>query len=280
MRRFVVVTPVLNGADFIEKTLGSVDAQTHPHWVHYVVDGGSTDATLEIVRRSTAAEPRRRLVTGPDLGLYDGLLKGFEHAKEDGSSPQDICLWINSDDMLMPWAFSTVARSMEATRAEWVTALPTQWDAEGRLMLVQTFVWYPRWWIRRGWLNGRGLGWIQQESTFFARGLLERVPSDRLARVRMSRLAGDFLLWQSFAELAPLVTIPTAIAGFRSHGGNASTLMDERYFKEVREAGGVVLPTMLGRSVRLIYQWVALFVTWKRFRTAARLRMWQARNQQ
>src|SRR6266581_5203590 len=207
MRCFVVVTPVLNGATFIAQTLDSVDAQTYSNWVHYVVDGGSTDATLEIGRHSLANEPRRRLLAGPDLGLYDGLLKGFEQAKLDGSSSQDVCLWINADDMLMPWAFATVARSIEATCAEWVTALPTQWDNDGRLVLVQPFAWYPRWWIRRGWLNGRGLGWIQQESTFFVRGLLERVPSDRLARVRASRLAGDFLLWRSFAELAPLVTI-------------------------------------------------------------------------
>jgi len=278
MRRFVVVTPVLNGATYIAQTLASVDAQTYPNWVHYVVDGGSTDASLEIVRRSVAAESRRHLVTGPDLGLYDGLFKGFEYAKQDGSSSQDICLWINADDMLMPWAFATVAHIIEITHAEWVTALPAQWDAQGRLGIVQPFAWYPRWWIRRGWLNGRGLGWIQQESTFFARSLLDRVPSDRLARIRGLRLAGDFLLWRSFSDFVPLITIPTVVAGFRFHGGNASTAMEERYFREVRDAGGVILPSGVGHAARLLFQLIALFVTRQRFRRAARITRRQIKN--
>src|ERR1700742_1505171 len=129
MRRFLVVTPVLNGAHYIRQTLASIDAQTHDQWRHAVVDAGSTDGTLEIVRESAAREPRRSLLTGPDRGLYDGVFKGFEAL---GGTPDDICFWINSDDMVAPWAFATMAQAFDETGADWMTALPAQWDDKGR----------------------------------------------------------------------------------------------------------------------------------------------------
>lgn len=250
-RRFLVVTPVLNGAHFIRQTLASIDAQTNGAWTHIVVDAGSTDGTQDIVRDSVVHEKRRQMITGPDRGLYDGVFKGFA---ELGGAPQDICFWINADDMIAPWAFATMAQAFDEAQAEWMTALPAQWDADGRLRAVMPLGWHPRKLIRAGLFTPQGLGAIQQESTFFTRGLLDRLTGEARERIRGSKLAGDFLLWCAFAEMAPLITVPTMISGFRNHGANASIAGYNAYLDEIRAAGIAIPPAFLGRAMRGIYR--------------------------
>ena len=269
MRRCVIVTSVLNGARYLEATLASVDAQTHGNWVHYVVDGGSTDATLEIAAKSAANEPRRKLVAGPDRGMYDGILKGFSGAHEDGGCEDDICFWLNADDLIAPWALATMVQYFDSLKADWLTALPGQWDAEGRLVSVYPVVWYPQSLIRAGLFNGSALGWIQQESTFFTRRLFDLVPAARLQEIRAAKLAGDFMLWREFARHRPLLTVPTVIGGFRNHGGNASVQKQDIYYRELRNAGALLLPAPLGRLARGAYWLLAALFSASRARRFA-----------
>ena len=250
MRRFLVVTPVLNGARYIRQTLASIDAQTHDQWLHMVVDAGSIDGTLDIVRESVAREPRRSLLTGPDHGLYDGIFKGFEAL---GGDPADICFWINADDMVAPWAFATIAQAFDETGADWITSLPSEWDGEGRLRAVQPLGWYPRSLIRTGLFHPRALQPIQQESTFFTRRLLNQLPSNTQAVIRKMKLAGDFMLWRAFSDFTPLETVPTMVSGFRRHAANASVTGFDRYLAEARIAGAKVPPMILARILRAAY---------------------------
>lgn len=269
MRRCVIVTSVLNGARYLEATLKSVDAQTYPNWVHYVVDGGSTDTTLEIVAKSAAAEPRRRLITGPDRGMYDGIFKGFDRANQDRSAGDDIYFWLNADDLIAPWGLATMVHYFNSLNADWLTGFPGQWDAQGRLVSVYPIAWYPQSLIRAGLFNGSALGWIQQESTFFTRRLFDLVPARRLEQIRAAKLAGDFMLWREFARHRPLLTVPTAIGGFRNHGGNASIRKQDSYYRELRQEGAVVLPAPLGRLARAAYWLVAALLTASRARRLA-----------
>jgi glycosyltransferase involved in cell wall biosynthesis len=220
------------------------------------MDAGSTDGTIELVRKSMENEPRRHLIVGPDRGLYDGLFKGFDAIQSGGLRDDDICLWLNADDLLAPWAFATMLQAFDLYRADWVTGQPGQWDAEGRLVLVRPFGWYPRWCIRKGWFNRRCLGWVQQESTFFTARLLRKLPADTVAAIRSMRIAGDFLLWRTFAEFAPLHTAPTLIGGFRMHGANLSIGGADRLLKELRDLGAFLPPPGIGRALRFVY-WIA-----------------------
>jgi len=269
MRRCVIVTSVLNGARYLEATLQSVDAQAYRDWVHYVVDGGSTDATLEIVAKSIANEPRRKLIAGPDHGMYDGIFKGFARAHEDGGSEDDICFWLNADDLIAPWALATMVQYFDNLKADWLTAFPGQWDAQGRLVSVYPVAWYPQSLIRAGLFNGSALGWIQQETTFFTRRLLNLVPATQLREIRAARLAGDFMLWREFARHRPLLSIPTVIGGFRNHGGNASVQKQDSYYRELRHAGALLLPAPLGRLARGAYWLIAALFTVNRARRFA-----------
>jgi glycosyltransferase involved in cell wall biosynthesis len=267
MTRFVVVTPVLNAATYIAATLESVRGQTDSDWVHYLVDGGSTDGTLDVLAQAAAEDARRRIVTGRDKGLYDALFKGFEHASADGfNDPRTICVWINADDLLMPWAFTTLRRAFDETGAEWITALPALWDKEGRLVVVQPYNWYPRRLIRAGQFHGRSLGFIQQESTFFTRELLSRLPESTVEGIRNTKLAGDFLLWREFAYYTALVSIAATVAGFRNHGANASVTQFASYFDEIKDAGIRIPPTWLGRVFRFAYGPLAMLAVLRNYR--------------
>jgi glycosyltransferase involved in cell wall biosynthesis len=108
MSRFSVsvVTPSFEQAEFLEDNLQSVLNQSGADVEHIVVDGGSTDGTVELLE---AYEDRYDLqwVSEPDDGQSDAINKGIEMATGDW-----IC-WVNSDDYLLPGAMETLAGALE-----------------------------------------------------------------------------------------------------------------------------------------------------------------------
>src|SRR5664279_467264 len=96
-----LVTACYNSAATIADTLRSVNAQTYPHIEYIVVDGGSSDATLQIL----GSQGRRiaQLVSEPDRGIYDAMNKGVRLAAGD------VVGFINSDDFFAsPEAIATI----------------------------------------------------------------------------------------------------------------------------------------------------------------------------
>lgn len=93
---FSIVTPALNCADCVERNLASVRSQGLPDdaWEQWVIDGGSTDGTVDILRRT----PRLQFVSERDRGLSDAVNKGFRRARGEW------WLWLNADDALAPGA--------------------------------------------------------------------------------------------------------------------------------------------------------------------------------
>lgn len=94
-----IITPSLNQGRFIEETIRSVLSQDYPHVEYILIDGGSTDDTLEILRKYGN---KLRWKSEPDLGQADAVNKGFSMAKGE------ILGWLNSDDTYMAGAVSTV----------------------------------------------------------------------------------------------------------------------------------------------------------------------------
>lgn len=86
--KFSIITPSLNQAEFIEDTILSVLEQEYPDFEHIVVDGGSTDGTVDILKKY----PHLKWISEKDRGQSDAINKGFKMA--DG----EILAWINSDD--------------------------------------------------------------------------------------------------------------------------------------------------------------------------------------
>ncbi len=98
-----IVTPAYNSAHVIERTIASVMAQDYPRIEHIVVDGGSTDGTVDIVRR----HDHLRWVSERDRGQSDAINKGFCMAQGQ------ILAWINADDTYNPGAVSTAVQWLQ-----------------------------------------------------------------------------------------------------------------------------------------------------------------------
>jgi glycosyltransferase involved in cell wall biosynthesis len=96
---FSIVTPCLNRAGSIGHAIESVLAQNYLAFEHIVIDGGSTDGTLDVLARY----PHLRVVSEPDRNLYDAINKGLRLARGD------VLGLLNSDDLYAPGAFDAAA---------------------------------------------------------------------------------------------------------------------------------------------------------------------------
>jgi glycosyltransferase len=106
--RISVVTVCLNRAAFLEQTIQSVQAQSYPEVEHIIIDGGSTDGTLAILKRH--GSKLHHWVSEPDRGMYDAINKGCNRATGD------YIHILNSDDYLAgPHVYSEVIAAIEQT---------------------------------------------------------------------------------------------------------------------------------------------------------------------
>ena len=119
-----IVTPSFNQGQFIEETIRSVLDQDYPNLEYLVIDGGSTDQTVDTIRKY---EPHLSYwESEKDRGQVHAINKGL--ARTTG----DIFAFINSDDIYLPGTFSTVAKYFdEHPDAEWICG-DTQMFGEGR----------------------------------------------------------------------------------------------------------------------------------------------------
>jgi glycosyltransferase involved in cell wall biosynthesis len=258
-----IVTPVRNGERFLGEAIGSVLAQSLPDFEYLIVDGASTDGSRDIAAGYAARDPRVRVLSEPDRGMYDAILKGL------ALTGAPLCCWLNADDRLMPGAFELLARYVRISGAAWVTGLPACMDGRGLLHTVDTARWYPRPLLRAGLFHDRALGFVQQEGTVFARHLLDGLDAATVERIRGSRQAGDSFLWRAFAQHAGLHVLPTVLGVFRQHEGNMSAQM-ATYHRELAGAGYPIPPRLVAGAMK------AAFVPAALLRHKLWLRRWRA----
>jgi glycosyltransferase involved in cell wall biosynthesis len=119
-----IVTPSYNQVDFLEATIRSVLKQDYPNVEYGVVDGGSTDASLEIIKRYE--DQIDWWVSEPDQGQADAINKGMSRVQGD------IVAWINSDDLYMPGAIDKAVKAFRKNDPSLVFGDAITIDALGR----------------------------------------------------------------------------------------------------------------------------------------------------
>ncbi len=232
-----IVTPSFNQAEYLDRCVRSVVEQGYPRLEYVIIDGGSTDGSVDIIRQHH--DQLSYSVSEPDNGMYDGLNKGFSRTSGE------IMAWLNADDMYTPWAFSVVAEIFDAfPEIEWLSsAFPLAWDRKGRGVKCAHLPGFNRQAFYRG-LNLPGIargahGFIQQESTFWRRSLWDRAGGQLDASLR---LAADFDLWARFWQHADLYAVDVPLAGFRMHDNQKTARQFAQYLEEglavLRKHGG------------------------------------------
>lgn len=234
-----IVTPSLNQGQFIEDAILSVEGQGYPQVEHLVIDGGSTDNTLEVLRRY----PHIKWISEPDRGQSDALNKGFRLATGE------LIGWLNADEFYLPNAFRRVGY--------FAGAHPGAAVIYGDIIFVNEIGCFLRPRLEHDF-DYKVLLWygcyIPSVATFFRRGVVDRGEFlDTTYRVTM-----DFEYFVRLARLGlPFRHIPVPIGAFRWQGANASLQADVRKGERLRVQRAAMCnqPTWLLDGLARIHWW-------------------------
>jgi glycosyltransferase involved in cell wall biosynthesis len=210
-----IITPCLNAAATLPAALASVRAQAYPDLEHIVVDGGSTDGTVELLRDAEGI----RWISEPDRGLSHALNKGIAMARGD------VIGELNADDVYEPGALAAVDAALRARPdAMWLTGYCRIIDGEGR-EIRKPITAYKNWLLRR-YSFGLYLthNFVSAPATFFRRAALDeaggfderyRISVDYDLQLRIAR-RHDPIVLRRYLSAFRMVEGTLSMSGFRS----------------------------------------------------------------
>lgn len=253
---FTIVTPTFNAIGTLRETLASIQAQGYPV-EHIVVDGGSTDGTLELLIEESAAG-RLKFVSEPDDGLSDAFNKGVAMATGD------LIGWLNADDVYEPGALAAVAAAAEASpEAEWVVGrcgIVGEEGAESRRAVTAYKDFLLRHYSFRLHLTNN---FVSSPATFVRRSVLEEIGA---LDVRF-KYSADYDLWLRLGRRGAPAFAREPVARFRMGEGSLSITGFETQFKEhaqnARENGeghrvAVAVNQVMSRVIVVIYRGIMM----------------------
>jgi glycosyltransferase involved in cell wall biosynthesis len=225
MSKISIVTPCFNTENSIRETVCSVLEQTailskRAELEYIICDGGSTDRTIEIINNINS--PLIKLISEPDLGMYDALAKGLKLASGD------IVAYINAGDYYHKCAFDIVLDLFEVKKINWLTGYTILYNEKSYALPHLLPFKYRKRFFDCGMYLGK-LPYVQQESTFWSAYLNRSIDLEFLATLKV---AGDFYMWQQFSNLAELKIVEAYLAGFRKQKGQLSENKDG-YYREL-----------------------------------------------
>jgi len=233
--RFYCVTPCLNAEDHIEETMLSVLRQTvfrrKDCSLYYVIrDGDSSDATVDIVKKVINKYINHKnikiiLYSEKDSGMYDALAKGF---KSDTDS--EVYSYINAGDYYSINAFEIVSEIFSQYEVYFLTGINTVYNSKSHLVNFSLPFEYNKYFLLKG-LYGSVFPFVQQESTFWHMEIHQNLDLTKLMKLKY---AGDFYLWKTFINDAPLYIVSAWLGGFKRHEQQLSSIFIDEYKTELK----------------------------------------------
>lgn len=259
-----IVTICLNSGQYLEATMRSVLDQEYPNLEYIVIDGGSRDDSIEIIKRYESK--LTYWVSEPDGGPVHALQKGLDKATGE------IMAWLNADDLYHHNSLFAVAKIFQQNKnVKWIMGNPT-WLNRRSLWMQNIYHrdWkkikyryfnnenmYQQWtwWSKHRYYCGNYMA-IQQESTFWRRELWEKAGGELDVQFK---LAYDMELWCRFFRFEKLYTVPVLLAGFRFHFrdqlsiANRQAYIEECQTARGREWGRQSLPQKANSTLRCFF---------------------------
>ena len=248
-----IVTPSYNQGQYLEETICSVLDQKYPNLQYIIIDGGSTDTSVEVIKKYE--KHLSYWISEKDKGQTDAINKGIARCTGE------IFGYINSDDLLMPKSLDRVAQT---------------WN--------DGFVWQVGWckYLELGGSDwpymvrniGRKADWfldnpIPQQSSFFARKIFDQIGLFR----QDLHYCFDYEYWMRMhfkAGLAPAV-VRQCMSAFRLHDSSKTVTVWDKFIKEFAIIHAEYLPYL---SIKDRYDW---WIGERRKEAVnCRARMWQA----
>ena len=236
--KMTVVTVCFNAIKHLEEAMASVLEMDWSDIEYLVIDGGSTDGTIELIRRRAQCDPRIVWLSEPDQGIADAMNKGLARATGD------VVAFLHADDRYLGCdVLRRVARAMAANPdALWLTGGVREIDGSGALLRnidVRRF-------SRRRLLRNNI---ILHPATFVRREAFARVGcfnSDL-------RFAMDYDLWLRLARLCPPIELHDLLVDFRVHAGSLSSANQRAALEEEYQVRRRYLRSPLSRAGHAIY---------------------------
>jgi glycosyltransferase involved in cell wall biosynthesis len=225
--RISIVTPSFNQHGFLVRTAESVlsqrgkgEADFDVEWI--VVDGGSTDGTVEFLR--SLSDPRVRWVSESDRGQSHAINKGMSL-----THGAHVVAWLNSDDLYAPGALAAVSEAFrDNPQAQWLVGHYAIIDESDRAIRSAVVRYKDRALNRYHFRKLLRENFISQPAVFWRRAFGEQVgPLDESLHWTM-----DYDLWLRMAQRSAPLILDQVLARFRLHGTSKSGQVDRRQFDE------------------------------------------------
>jgi cellulose synthase/poly-beta-1,6-N-acetylglucosamine synthase-like glycosyltransferase len=200
-----ILTPSYNQGKYIEQTITSVLEQNYPRFEHIVIDGGSTDETVSVLKRY----PHLKWVSERDQGQADSLNKGLRMATGD------LVGWVNSDDYYAKGVFHRVREIFEDGSVKWAIGdVVNYYEVSGvELYMSSQTVTY------QSLINDPDI--LRQQGAFFRTELLKEAGGWDPALYMVM----DLDLWLRLAQIDSPRMVHQPTAYFRMHAEQKTTLV-------------------------------------------------------
>ncbi len=239
-----IITPSYNQGQFIEQTIKSVIEQDYPNLEYIVMDGGSTDNTLTILKKYSN---KLKWFSAKDKGQADAINKGMEMATGD------ILAYINSDDYYLPGAFKKVVSFFKQNpEFKWVVGDYLIVDERNK-QIQQPIIAYKRFW--RSLFPTRSLyvlNYIPQPSTFWRKQIRSEIGKFNLNL----HYVMDYDFWLRIISKYPLGRISGPLSAFRIHRQSKGGVNYSQQFAEELKVMKKYTNNKLLVGLHVIHNWL------------------------